>query len=39
MINLYVSEVIDHEKAIFTVSLESILTFFPNSTWKDSWLK
>ncbi|KAG5337450.1 SORL protein, partial [Acromyrmex charruanus] len=38
MINLYVSEVIDHEKAIFTLSLESILTFFPNSTWKDSWL-
>ncbi|XP_011882721.1 PREDICTED: sortilin-related receptor-like [Vollenhovia emeryi] len=38
MINLYVSQVIDHEKAIFTLSLESILTFFPNSTWKDSWL-
>ncbi|EZA49376.1 Sortilin-related receptor [Ooceraea biroi] len=38
MVNLYVSEVIDHEKAIFTLSLESILTFFPNSTWKDTWL-
>lgn len=39
MVNLYVSEIIDHEKAVFTLSLESILTFFPNSTWKDSWLK
>ncbi|XP_025152986.1 sortilin-related receptor isoform X2 [Harpegnathos saltator] len=38
MVNLYVSEVIDHEKAIFTLSLDGILTFFPNSTWKDSWL-
>lgn len=39
MVNLYVSEVIDHERAIFTLSLDAILTFFPNSTWKDSWLK
>lgn len=39
MVNLYVSEVIDHEKAIFTLSLESVFTFFLNSTWKDSWLK
>ncbi|KAL6422754.1 hypothetical protein ACFW04_010753 [Cataglyphis niger] len=38
MVNLYVSEVIDHEKAIFTLSLEGIFTFFLNSTWKDSWL-
>ncbi|XP_046815781.1 sortilin-related receptor-like isoform X1 [Vespa crabro] len=38
MVNLYISEIIDHEKAIFSLSLEGILTFFPNSTWKDSWL-
>ncbi|XP_076656222.1 sortilin-related receptor isoform X2 [Halictus rubicundus] len=38
LVNLYVSEVIDEEKAMFTLSLEGILTFFPNSTWKDSWL-
>lgn len=37
-VNLYVSETIDEEKAMFTLSLEGILTFFPNSTWKDSWL-
>ncbi|KAG7199404.1 hypothetical protein KM043_014034 [Ampulex compressa] len=36
--HLYVSSVIDQEKAVFTLSLEGILTFFPNSTWKDSWL-
>lgn len=38
-VHLYVSEVIDHEKAVFTLSLSSVLTFFPNNTWKDSWLK
>lgn len=38
-VNLYVSEIIDEKRATFTLSLEGILTFFPNSTWKDSWLK
>ncbi|XP_033333706.1 sortilin-related receptor [Megalopta genalis] len=38
LVNLYVSEVIDEKKAMFTLSLEGILTFFPNGTWKDSWL-
>ncbi|XP_012284613.1 sortilin-related receptor [Orussus abietinus] len=38
VVNLYVSEVIDNQTATFTLSLERILTYFPNSTWKDSWL-
>lgn len=37
--NLYISEVIDHRGAKFILSLPNIMTFFPNSTWKDSWLK
>ncbi|CAL7939536.1 unnamed protein product [Xylocopa violacea] len=37
-VNLYISEVINQKRATFTLSLEGILTFFPNSTWKDSWL-
>ncbi|KAK0098602.1 hypothetical protein PV326_006350 [Microctonus aethiopoides] len=37
-INLYVSEVIDDRVARFTLSLEGIMTFFPNITWKNSWL-
>ncbi|XP_076622054.1 sortilin-related receptor [Colletes latitarsis] len=37
-VNLYISEVIDQKKATFVLSLDGILTFFPNSTWKDSWL-
>ncbi|XP_017764096.1 PREDICTED: sortilin-related receptor-like [Eufriesea mexicana] len=37
-VNLYISEVINQHMARFTLSLEGILTFFPNSTWKDSWL-
>ena len=39
LVNLYISEIIDNEQAKFVLSLEAILTFFPNSTWKDSWLK
>ncbi|XP_020710796.1 sortilin-related receptor isoform X2 [Athalia rosae] len=38
IVNLYVSEMIDHENVAFMLSLERILTFFPNSTWKESWL-
>lgn len=38
-VNLYISEIIDQKKVTFALSLEGILTFFPNSTWKDSWLK
>ncbi|XP_031838991.2 sortilin-related receptor [Nomia melanderi] len=37
-VNLYVSEIIDEKRATFVLSLEGIMTFFPNSTWKDSWL-
>lgn len=37
--NLYISEIIDQKTVRFTLSLEGILAFFPNSTWKDSWLK
>ncbi|XP_034183961.1 sortilin-related receptor [Osmia lignaria lignaria] len=37
-VNLYISEMIDKKRATFTLSLEGILTFFPNNTWKDSWL-
>lgn len=38
-VNLYVLEGISSDRVTFTLSLESILTFFPNTTWKDSWLK
>lgn len=38
-VNLYISEIIDEKMATFILSLEGIFTFFPNSTWKDSWLK
>ncbi|XP_046432202.1 sortilin-related receptor-like isoform X1 [Neodiprion fabricii] len=38
IVNLYVSEIVDYDSIVFTLSLERILTFFPNSTWKDSWL-
>ncbi|XP_053974316.1 sortilin-related receptor-like [Hylaeus volcanicus] len=37
-VNLYISEVIDQKQATFVLSLDGILTFFPNNTWKDSWL-
>lgn len=37
--NLYITEVLDQKIVTFTLSLEGILAFFPNSTWKDSWLK
>ncbi|KAK4886327.1 hypothetical protein RN001_002598 [Aquatica leii] len=38
--HLYVSENLGgkDEKVHFTLSLEAILCFFPNSTWQDSWL-
>ncbi|KAF7992430.1 hypothetical protein HCN44_001755 [Aphidius gifuensis] len=39
LVNLYVSELIDKLTARFVLSLEGVLTYFPNSTWKDSWLK
>ncbi|XP_016840986.1 sortilin-related receptor, L(DLR class) A repeats-containing-like isoform X2 [Nasonia vitripennis] len=38
LVNLYISEIIDHRAAKFILSLPNILTFFPNNTWKDSWL-
>ncbi|XP_017882694.1 sortilin-related receptor-like [Ceratina calcarata] len=37
-VNLYVSEIVNQKMVTFTLSLEGILTFFPKSTWKDSWL-
>lgn len=39
LVNLYISEMIDHHGAKFILSLPNILTFFPNNTWKDSWLR
>lgn len=38
-VNLYVSKIINPKVALFTLSLERVMTFFPNSTWRDSWLK
>ncbi|XP_023246072.1 sortilin-related receptor isoform X2 [Copidosoma floridanum] len=38
LVNLYVSETVDPRGVKFILSLYNILTFFPNSTWKDSWL-
>lgn len=39
--HLYVSEDLDREgdKIRFTLSLESVLCYFPNTTWYDSWLQ
>lgn len=38
--NLYVSEINKNfTEYNFVLSLESILCYFPNSTWKNSWLK
>ena len=39
LVNLYISELVDHSGAKFILSLPNILTFFPNNTWMDSWLK
>lgn len=38
-VNLYISEMITNREAKFILSLENIMTFFPNNTWEDSWLK
>ncbi|XP_014221695.1 sortilin-related receptor-like [Trichogramma pretiosum] len=38
MVNLYISEIIDHRGAKFILSLPNIMSFCPNNTWKDSWL-
>ncbi|XP_043466543.1 sortilin-related receptor-like isoform X3 [Leptopilina heterotoma] len=38
LVNLYISEVVDNRQASFVLSLEGIFTFFPNSTWTESWL-
>ena len=37
--NLYVSQLMDSTGIQFILSLERIFCYFPNSTWKDSWLK
>ncbi|KAG8226274.1 hypothetical protein J437_LFUL004831 [Ladona fulva] len=37
-VNLYVSERINEQGMIFTLSLPRIFCFFPNSTWRGSWL-
>ena len=37
--NLYVSQLMDSTGIQFVLSLERIFCYFPNSTWKDSWLK
>lgn len=39
LVNLYVSKKITKEEVTFGLSLENIMTFFPNITWKDSWLE
>lgn len=41
MSHLYVSENLAGHggKVRFTLSLKSILCYFPNSTWHDSWLQ
>lgn len=37
--NLYVSEGIGNGQTIqFSLSLENVFCYFPNSTWRDSWL-
>ncbi|KAJ9597637.1 hypothetical protein L9F63_011506, partial [Diploptera punctata] len=36
--NLYVSQYMDSTRIQFILSLERIFCYFPNSTWKDSWL-
>lgn len=38
--HLYVSENLGgiDGKVHFTLSLEAVLCFFPNTTWQDSWL-
>lgn len=40
-VNLYVSTIVNDKDGIFQfqLSLRGVLTFFPNSTWKDSWLR
>ncbi|XP_071441297.1 sortilin-related receptor-like isoform X2 [Hetaerina americana] len=38
LVNLYVSDRITEHGMLFTLSLPRIFCFFPNSTWKDSWL-
>ncbi|XP_058808716.1 sortilin-related receptor-like [Phymastichus coffea] len=38
VVHLYISEKIDNNTIRFTESLRNVLTFFPNNTWKDSWL-
>lgn len=39
--HLYVSENLDTDSNIvrFTLSLEDVLCFFPNSTWQDTWIQ
>lgn len=38
--NLYVSEGIGTADPIqFTLSLEGVFCYFPNTTWQDSWLR
>lgn len=37
-VNLYVSEMVDNQ-IYFVPSLDRIVTFFPNSTWKETWLR
>jgi hypothetical protein len=37
--HLYVSEEITSQTVKFMLSLPRILCYFPNSTWKDTWLK
>lgn len=36
--NLYTSQSMDDKNIYFALSLERFFCFFPNFTWKDSWL-
>ena len=36
--NLYTSQSMDEKNIFFSLSLDRILCFFPNSTWTGTWL-
>lgn len=37
-VNLYISKIISDREAKFVLSLENIMTYFPNNTWNNTWL-
>ncbi|KAJ8687024.1 hypothetical protein QAD02_022818 [Eretmocerus hayati] len=38
IVNLYISENIDDHEIKFVLNLQGVMSFFPNNTWKESWL-